>query len=831
MKTIVIIFVSTALAFAAVCMYSVPPASAAAASGATTVADDPLLSSKIDSANEKMLMSEYDDALSIIEEIEKEGIGTLELELMKAEALASLERYKEAAYIYRKALDMDPENEGILISLGNISYDLEKWNEAADYYQRALERNPDSVMIRNLLGRALQELGRDSEALEHFHYAVSIDETSAESRLNEGVALVSLGRYREAADSLLMAVSLAPQSDIAYNNLSFAYYKLGKYRKALDAMRQAVHLNPDNEVLAQNLEYLENDIGKLSDFQAAKETLINTPAHPVPAAATAATPAIATSTITTDATTTETATASTSLHAAAPGIVIATATQHVGTTISARPVPLTDVPPTPTATGTAGAETSNAETRITISRAVDMGQSAASASSNNFSRNTGGRPPDTKSDRMAGNNESSAPGTKITVNPVSSEKKNGKAEVPETVVKKENNNSKQEKEIPAKPVKQATKELVQAAAKERKVEKTKSVETKIMDAEPLNAEKKKSWITEGSFADRLAVKNNTVPVEGALSPLPLPSTSLEKEIVFFGLDELPVKDFSFLKLAALRKKVSGRFYFEDQNHWIWRFNPENSYYQKLFKGSQPCVSRDSTRMVYINWDLENVGLYVYEFATALRGTVFRTKNPLKSPEFSPSGKYVSVVEISSGITRNLRVINMETLQVQVTTSELDFSSYDWDPSGDSIVIIPRDCPDNMLFSGLCIVRLDPESGAFSYDSLPFRDRKKDYPVSFQQFRSPAIEFSPSGSKLLIYDSISGVSTFYVADIESGVIDEKHFTRPDGRNLPLSSLTWGKDDNTMAFDYIGSVWISSGIDGPVFPLIASHFIVSPVDWKP
>lgn len=816
-----------------------------AAAAAVPPGKDPLVLKKMDTASEKLLLYEYGDALELIEQIEKEGISTLELEIMKAEALEGLGRFDEAEFLYQKALDMDPGNEGIIISLGNIEYDLEEWNEALEYYNRALEMNPGSVVVRNMAGRCLQELGRDSEALDHFRYAVSIDETSPESHLNMGVSLVALGRHREAVDSLLMAISLVPQSDVAYNNLSFAYYKLGKYRKAYDAMRHAVWLNPENEVLVKNFEHLKKEIGHLSDFEEiqredrfgkhfeipgrASGTAEAPPAADQqalgktekPAAATATTPgapptganlpppsitgtdtsvmpAVATATVSADATasadTTTIATSTIPVFSSAPADAqIATAY-----TPSATASHVTPVSPAVSAVQAAGEAQDDslapaATTRIVISKAVQLGESAAKEEQGGkqaVADEVGQREKTTIDEKPdTGRLIAIAPGIRI--------------EQPGTEI----SISEQASLAEAAP----------AAA-------TQPVESD----SGLNAQPDTGTVRD-SFAVRLSKRMEMEPVEGVLSPLPLPSESLEKEIVFWGQEELQIRDFSFLELAEMRKDVRGSFYFEDQDHWIWKYDPEKTYYQKLLRGSRPRLNEDFTRMLFIQWDLETVGLYIYEFATNMRGAIYETDNPLVNPSFSPGGRYAAVVEISSGVTRNLRVIDLETLEVQVTTNDLEFRGYDWMPDGETIALIPRECPEDQAAASLCIIKLDPEDGSMIYDSLIFRDADNDRPVSFHHFRSPGISFSPSGSKLLIYDSISGISSFYIADIKTGVVEEKRFTRPDGERMPMRGLAWGKNDRTMVFNYAGQLWIANDIEGPVFPLVASHFIVSPAIW--
>ncbi len=80
-------------------------------------------------------------------------------------------RYDEALDAYREALNIDPENELILITVGRILLHLERFEEALETYKQALHLSSPSPSIYLFTGLILQRLGRSTEAFEAYSKA------------------------------------------------------------------------------------------------------------------------------------------------------------------------------------------------------------------------------------------------------------------------------------------------------------------------------------------------------------------------------------------------------------------------------------------------------------------------------------------------------------------------------------------------------------------------------------------------------------------------------------------------------------------------------------
>ncbi|BCS55990.1 glycosyltransferase family 41 protein [Geobacter sp. SVR] len=210
---------------------------------------------------------------------------------------------QEAEAIYRRILDIDPENFdalhllGVLahqvgkhdvaveligtavqknaaspaafINLGEALRALQRFGDAEQCYQRAIALKPDYAEAYNNLGIMLDDLGRAAEAEQAYRRALAIKPDFAEAHGNLGNALQSLGRLEESVLSCQRAITLKPDFAAAYSNLGVALNDLGRSHEAEQACRQAIMLNPGFASAQCNLGIALKEQGRLEEAVAA----------------------------------------------------------------------------------------------------------------------------------------------------------------------------------------------------------------------------------------------------------------------------------------------------------------------------------------------------------------------------------------------------------------------------------------------------------------------------------------------------------------------------------------------------------------------------------
>jgi len=84
-------------------------------------------------------------------------------------------------------LKADPNNAGVLASIGNIYYDTQQFPTAIDYYQRALKVDPANAGVRTDMATAYWYTGNADAAIAEFQKSLSYEPNKANTLFNLGI--------------------------------------------------------------------------------------------------------------------------------------------------------------------------------------------------------------------------------------------------------------------------------------------------------------------------------------------------------------------------------------------------------------------------------------------------------------------------------------------------------------------------------------------------------------------------------------------------------------------------------------------------------------------
>jgi len=156
-----------------------------------------------------------------------------------------IKRLDEAIASYRKALQIGPDNAGVLNNLGNALWNKGLPDEAIASYRKALQISPDNVKALNNLGVALKDKGLPDEAIASYHKALEIEPDYVDALNNLGVALKDKGLLDEAIASYHKVLEIKPDDVDALNNLGNALAANGLLEEAIASFRKALEIEPD----------------------------------------------------------------------------------------------------------------------------------------------------------------------------------------------------------------------------------------------------------------------------------------------------------------------------------------------------------------------------------------------------------------------------------------------------------------------------------------------------------------------------------------------------------------------------------------------------------
>jgi tetratricopeptide (TPR) repeat protein len=152
--------------------------------------------------------------------------------------------WPQAEQLYRRVLDVDPNQTDALRILALVACQTGRSSMAIDYLRAALRLRPMWADAHNDLGMVFISQKRFGEAAASFREAVRLRSDFAPGHNNLGNTLRELGQAAEAAACLQEAIRLVPGYAEAHYNLGLVLAAQGKPNDALVSFQQAVGLKP-----------------------------------------------------------------------------------------------------------------------------------------------------------------------------------------------------------------------------------------------------------------------------------------------------------------------------------------------------------------------------------------------------------------------------------------------------------------------------------------------------------------------------------------------------------------------------------------------------------
>ncbi|OQY55312.1 MAG: hypothetical protein B6245_19935 [Desulfobacteraceae bacterium 4572_88] len=167
--------------------------------------------------------------------------------------------------LIRKAIQIRPENSNYHNNLGIVFQGRKELDKAIICYQNALQLNPNFADAHNNLGFSLQDQRRLDEAIACYQKALQLKPGYADAYNNLGTALKDRGRPDEAIASYQKVLELRPNYVEAYNNMGSAFRDQGKYDEAIACYQKALQLKPGYVEAYNNMGTVLKDQGRLGE--------------------------------------------------------------------------------------------------------------------------------------------------------------------------------------------------------------------------------------------------------------------------------------------------------------------------------------------------------------------------------------------------------------------------------------------------------------------------------------------------------------------------------------------------------------------------------------
>lgn len=207
------------------------------------------------------------------------------LRLLLARACFASRAYAEAAELYARVVEEDPQH---FRAHYNLAYSLEaegRDDEAIDVYQKALKRRPSHYKTLNKLSRLFAKRGEFEAALKHADRSLGQElDANGEGFLARAVALKGMGRHDEAFFALDEASMREGKNPEVHRELAFAHRRMGRVLEAKESAKLALALGGDDPdtLVELGLAYLETEDdadGAAKAKKAFRQALDRAPRH------------------------------------------------------------------------------------------------------------------------------------------------------------------------------------------------------------------------------------------------------------------------------------------------------------------------------------------------------------------------------------------------------------------------------------------------------------------------------------------------------------------------------------------------------------------------
>ena len=122
-----------------------------------------------------------------------------------------------------------------------------RYKDAAEVAQKTVELDPKNAAAFTWWGISLVKMGEKSEALDKFIQSSQLDPNQSKTYVYWGLTLAMDEKYQDAIDKYENALLLEPENSDVYTYLGGALVKQGKHDEAIAKLEEALNFNSNNE--------------------------------------------------------------------------------------------------------------------------------------------------------------------------------------------------------------------------------------------------------------------------------------------------------------------------------------------------------------------------------------------------------------------------------------------------------------------------------------------------------------------------------------------------------------------------------------------------------
>ena len=169
---------------------------------------------------------------------------------------------KNAELLYKKVLDINPNNLSACNNLGIILTNLNNFKDAEKYYLKAIKINPNYADANYNIAGLYKSTENIDDSIKYYKKNILIKPNYTDAYNNIGLIYFEKGEYIIAKKYFEKAITINPQSVNALNNLGIIFDTINQYENAINCYNKVISIDKFNSNALNNAAISYSKIGK-----------------------------------------------------------------------------------------------------------------------------------------------------------------------------------------------------------------------------------------------------------------------------------------------------------------------------------------------------------------------------------------------------------------------------------------------------------------------------------------------------------------------------------------------------------------------------------------
>ena len=188
--------------------------------------------------------------------------------------------YVQAEKLYRRFMELEPDNAFGPSYLGRVLMQLKRYDEAIEMFRRSVQMSPDNYLDYSSLGMLLIFTREFEEAEQCLRKAIAYDDEDVANRLNLGIILAIQGEYEPALEQFDKAMEYATDEPPLHLHRGMVYRAQRRFDEAAAEFDAVLAVEPGHVRAREQLAITRHQQGRTAEGIALLEaTILDAPSE------------------------------------------------------------------------------------------------------------------------------------------------------------------------------------------------------------------------------------------------------------------------------------------------------------------------------------------------------------------------------------------------------------------------------------------------------------------------------------------------------------------------------------------------------------------------